>query len=220
MPDPANVFVVDDDAGMRDSLRFLFEADGIAAEYYASARDFLDSGAAARSGCLVADVRMPDMNGLALQDELTRRRSKLVIILMTGHADVPMAVNAMRAGAFDFIEKPFADEALLGSIRRGLAAASAPAVAAAANPGPSAEVAGKIALLTPRERDVLEHLVRGSPHKVIAHALGISPRTIEVHRARIMAKLEARNLAHLVEMMLTSGMSPAVRGRDAAPPRK
>jgi len=220
MPDPANVFVVDDDAGMRDSLRFLFEADGIAAEYYASARDFLDSGAAAKSGCLLADVRMPDMNGLALQEELTRLGSKLVIILMTGHADVPMAVNAMRAGAFDFIEKPFADEALLGSIRRALAMASAPAAAAVANAAQGAEVAARLAQLTPRERDVLEYLVRGSPHKVIAHALGISPRTVEVHRARIMAKLEARNLAHLVEMMLTSGTRPAGRGRDASAPRE
>jgi two-component system response regulator FixJ len=151
----------------------------------------------------VADVRMPEMNGLELQQHLAAEGSRLSVILMTGHADVPMAVGAMRAGAFDFIEKPFADDALLGSVHRALAKARARegAMPAAA----PAEVARRIAALTPREREVLDHLVRGSPHKVIAHALKISPRTIEVHRARIMQKMEARNLAHLVQLMLTGG---------------
>jgi two-component system response regulator FixJ len=188
------IFVVDDDPGMRESLRFLFEAQGLEAAIFASAREFLAAGGAGKTGCLVADVRMPEMNGLELQQHLAAEGSRLSVILMTGHADVPMAVGAMRAGAFD---------ALLGSVHRALAKARARegAMPAAA----PAEVARRIAALTPREREVLDHLVRGSPHKVIAHALKISPRTIEVHRARIMQKMEARNLAHLVQLMLTGG---------------
>ncbi|MCW5772985.1 MAG: response regulator [Rhodospirillaceae bacterium] len=205
MTEVPTVFVVDDDAGMRDSLRFLFEAEELPAEFFASAKAFLAAGAAGRIGCLLADVRMPDMTGLELQEELKRLNSPLSVILMTGHADVPMAVNAMRAGAFDFIEKPFADAALLASVRRALEQARARPLPAPATSAQSAAVASRLGQLTPREREVLNHLVHGSPHKVIAHALGISPRTVEVHRARIMSKLEARNLAHLVEMMLTSG---------------
>jgi two-component system response regulator FixJ len=202
---PAKVYVVDDDAGMRDSLRFLFEAERIDAEFYASAQAFLKAGAAGKAGCLLADVRMPDMTGLELQEKLVGLKSPLTVILMTGHADVPMAVRAMRAGALDFIEKPFADDALLDSVRRALAQARVGTPQPVADPAKAEAMAARLALLTPREREVLDHLVLGSPHKVIAHALNISPRTIEVHRARIMQKLEARNLAHLVEMMLTSG---------------
>jgi two-component system, LuxR family, response regulator FixJ len=204
MPQNARLFVVDDDPGMRESLRFLFESQGIGAEVYASAQEFLAAGGAGKTGCLLADVRMPDMTGIELQEELARRQSPLAVILMTGHADVPMAVRAMRAGAFDFLEKPFADDALLGSVQRALAQerAETPHPSDAAK---AAAIAARLALLTPREREVLDHVVLGSPHKVIAHALNISPRTVEVHRARIMQKLEARNLAHLVEMMLTSG---------------
>lgn len=209
MSEPARVFVVDDDQGMRDSLRFLLEAAGVAVETYASARAFLEAGGAGKSGCLVTDVRMPEMNGLELQEKLAAEGSRLAVILMTGHADVPMAVGAMRAGAFDFIEKPFADESLIDSIRRALGKAQERNRAAPA--AVSAEVAQRLATLTPREREVLDHLVRGSQHKVIAHALHISPRTIEVHRARVMQKMEARNLAHLVQIMLTGG--PGVGGR-------
>lgn len=205
MPQNAKVYVVDDDPGMRESLRFLLDAEGIDAEIYASARDFLAAGGARHSGCLVADVRMPDMTGIELQEELARLKSQLAVILMTGHADVPMAVKAMRAGAFDFLEKPFADNALVESLRRALAQAGAQPPRPATDPAKAAAMSARLAELTPREREVLDHLVLGSPHKVIAHALGISPRTIEVHRARIMQKLEARNLAHLVEMMLTGG---------------
>lgn len=203
MPEQERIYVVDDDPGMRDSLRFLLESEGFAVEAYASARAFLEAGGAGRSGCLVTDVRMPDMNGLELQEKLAAEGSRLSVILMTGHADVPMAVGAMRAGAVDFIEKPFADGALLDSIRRALEMARAREQAGPA--AAPAEVARRLAALTPREREVLDHLVRGSPHKVIAHALKISPRTIEVHRARIMQKMEARNLAHLVQIMLTGG---------------
>lgn len=200
MSDPARVFVVDDDQGMRESLRFLLESAGFVVETFASARAFLDAGGAGKSGCLVADVRMPEMNGLELQEKLTAGGARLPVILMTGHADVPMAVGAMRAGAADFIEKPFADDALIASIRRALA--SAPERERPAAPEVPADLALRLAKLTPREREVLDHLVRGSQHKMIAHALNISPRTIEVHRARIMQKMEARNLAHLVQLVL------------------
>jgi two-component system response regulator FixJ len=154
---------------------------------------------------------MPDMNGLELQQHLAKLGSPLAVILMTGHADVPMAVNAMRAGAFDFLEKPFADDALTGSVRRALAHAQAQGRARAARPADAADVARRLELLTPREREVLDHLVLGSPHKVIAHALEISPRTVEVHRARIMQKMAARNLAHLVQLMLTGGQGAGGR---------
>ncbi len=203
MSDPARVFVVDDDQGMRESLRFLLESAGFAVETFSSARDFLEAGGAGKSGCLVADVRMPEMNGLELQEKLAAEGARLPVILMTGHADVPMAVGAMRAGAADFIEKPFADEALIASIRRALA--PAPERERPAAREVPADLALRLARLTPREREVLDHLVRGSQHKVIAHALNISPRTIEVHRARIMQKMEARNLAHLVQLVLTGG---------------
>lgn len=205
MPLENKVYVVDDDPGMRDSLRFLFEARRIDADIYASAREFLAAGGAKRSGCLIADVRMPDMTGLELQEELAKRRSPLTVIIMTGHADVPMAVKAMRAGAFDFLEKPFADDALFDSVKRALTESRARVQMPPIGEGKSDDTARRLALLTPREREVLDHLVVGSPHKVIAHALSISPRTVEVHRARIMQKLEARNLAHLVQIMLTSG---------------
>jgi two-component system response regulator FixJ len=201
MSEPARVFVVDDDPGKRESLRFLLESAGFAGETYASAPAFLEAGGAGKSGCLVTDVRMPEMNGLELQEKLAAEGSRLSVILMTGHADVPMAVGAMRAGASDFIEKPFSDVALIDSIRRALEKARARERAAPA----AADLERRLATLTPREREVLDHLVRGSQHKVIAHALKISPRTIEVHRARIMQKMEARNLAHLVQIMLTGG---------------
>lgn len=205
MPPENKVYVVDDDPGMRDSLRFLFEARRIDVEIYASAGEFLAADRAKRSGCLIADVRMPDMTGLELQEELAKRSSPLTVIIMTGHADVPMAVKAMRAGAFDFLEKPFSDDALLDSVKRALTESRARVQRLPAGEGKSDDTARRLALLTPREREVLDHLVVGSPHKVIAHALSISPRTVEVHRARIMQKLEARNLAHLVQIMLTSG---------------
>jgi two-component system response regulator FixJ len=202
-PRPAgqSIFVVDDDPGMRESLRFLLEGERYRVETYASARAFIEAGGPSRNGCIVADVRMPDMTGLELQAHLLKSGSAMPIILMTGEADVPMAVQAMKAGAIDFLEKPFADDAMLGSVRRALAQ-----LAATGTGEPVA--AAKAALLdrlTPRERDVLDHLVLGNPHKVIAHELGISPRTVEVHRAHIMQKLEARNHAHLIRMMLARG---------------
>lgn len=198
MPRASDVFIIDDDPGMRESLGFLLEAQGFAVETFGSARDFLAAGGADRSGCLVVDVRMPDMTGLELQQHLAERRVRLSIIVITGHADVQMAVGAMKAGAVDFIEKPFGDDALLASVERALEL-SRQLPPPSANTG---ELRERLATLTAREREVLQHLVTGNPHKVIGYDLNISPRTIEVHRARIMQKLDARNLADLVRIMM------------------
>lgn len=205
--EPVAVFVVDDDASMRDSLRFMLEGAGHRVQTFDSGRAFLAGAAVDRPGCVVTDVRMPEMSGIELQAELKRRGSPLKIIVITGNADVPMAVLAMKAGAADFIEKPFETEAMLDAIARAIAPPPTPAPAAG-----SAEVAARLDRLTPRERDLLEPLVRGQPHKVIAHALGISPRTVEVHRSRIMQKLEARNHADLIRLLLDQGFGGADKG--------
>ena len=198
------VFVVDDDEAVRDSLMALLDAVGLKAEAYGSAQDFLDAYDPSRPGCLVLDVRMPGMSGLELQKKLAASHFRLPVIIITGHGDIPMAVEAMKAGAVDFIEKPFREDALLDGIRLALAqCAPAPRGEAA-----SAELIGRIAQLTPREREVLERLVIGEPNKVIAFGLGISPRTVEIHRARVMAKMEARSLSQLVRMALAAGIDP------------
>jgi len=204
----ADVFVVDDDASIRESLRFMLEGAGHRVECYASGRAFLAAHKETGRGCVVTDVRMPDMSGLELQAELRRRGSPLVVIVMTGNADVPMAVQAMKAGAAEFVEKPFDGDAMLEAIARALAHAPTGAAAPAAAP----EGAERLQRLTPRERDLLEPLVQGQPHKVIAHALGISPRTVEVHRARIMQKLGARNHADLIRVLLAQGYGSANKG--------
>jgi two-component system response regulator FixJ len=201
MAEADTVCVVDDDPGMRDSLGFLLESRGYAVRTFASAQEFLNSGEGRDTGCLVADVRMPDMTGLELQERLARQGSRLRVVIITGHADVAMAVGAMKAGAVDFIEKPFDDDTLVNSVERALDLSRRLSTRAET----SADLGDRLETLTAREREVLDHLVTGSPHKVIAHALNISPRTIEVHRARIMHKLGARNLADLVRMTMAGG---------------
>jgi two-component system response regulator FixJ len=192
------IFIVDDDADVRDSLRILLESSGFKVETYDSAVSFLTNEIYKRDGCLVADIRMPDMDGLQLQEELIKRGSKVPVIIMTGHGDVPLAVRAMKAGAIDFLEKPFDDATLLDSLARAEARASAT----------SAETAGRraveerLAQLTERERQVLDLLVLGKANKVVAYDLSISPRTVEIHRARVMDKMAARSLAELVRMTL------------------
>jgi two-component system response regulator FixJ len=193
------VFVVDDDADIRDSMRLLLEVAGLKVRNYTSARQFLDEGAP-RQGCLVADIRMPDMSGLELQEEVAKRHLDLPVIIMTGHGDVPLAVRAMKAGAVDFLEKPFDDERMLASVRRALEIGSrvrsrnAEAVAAK----------NLLASLTPRERGVLDKLVQGRSNKVVAYELGISPRTVEIHRAHIMGKMDASSLSDLVRLVLAA----------------
>jgi len=202
MPEAPVVFIVDDDEAVRDSLQILLETEGYRTEVYESAIAFLAEYDAARPGCLVADVRMPDMTGLELQEALIDRRAALPVIIMTGHGDVPMAVRALKAGAVDFIEKPFTDDLLLDSLARALAK-----VDAAETERMLAAVAARIETLTPREREVLERLVLGHANKTIASDLAISPQTVEVHRARLMEKLEVQSLSALIRMAMAAGLA-------------
>ena len=194
----ATVFVVDDDAPVRDALRLLLRSTGHRVETYASAQEFLDAYSDDRPGCLVLDVRMPGMNGLDLQERLNERRAILPIIFVTGHGDVPMAVEAMQAGAMDFLQKPFRDDELLDRIGSALETD-------AGNRRELLElgqIAQRFAELTPREHAVMELIVQGKANKVIAGDMGISQRTVEIHRARVMEKTQASSLAHLVRMQL------------------
>jgi two-component system response regulator FixJ len=204
MPDDVTVFVVDDDAPVRDSLTISLQIAGHAVESFASAGAFLASNGHLRRGCLITDVRMPDMDGLELQEELARRKASLAVIVMTGHGDVPLAVRAMKAGAIDFLEKPFARDAVLAAVARALDAGSR-ANEAAVN---AQAMRGRIALLTPREREVFERVAAGKQSKVIAHELGTSARTIEVHRGRMMGKMQARSLQELVRMAIVANSLP------------
>ncbi len=198
----AIIFILDDDAAVRDSLSMLIESAGYKAEAFASCREFLARPPYPPRACLLLDVHMPEMSGLQLQDEMARRGLKLPVIVMTGQADVPVAVRAMKAGALDFIEKPFSDEVMLDSIRNAL---TAPAAKTAGDP----VIAKRIAELTPREHDVMLQMIAGNPNKVTAYNLGISPRTVEIHRARVMEKMAARSLSELVRMALAAGLDPA-----------
>lgn len=195
------VFVVDDDDAVRDSLSISLKLAGHAVETFESAASFLASGAHTRSGCLITDIRMPDMDGLELQEELVRRGSPLPVIVITGHGDVPLAVRAMKAGARDFLEKPFARDAMLAAVKRALEAGSRAAQSAL----DAQQMRSRIATLTPREREVFDLVVAGKQSKVIAHELGASPRTIEVHRGRMMQKMKAGSLQELVRMALAAG---------------
>ncbi|MGH6873357.1 MAG: response regulator transcription factor [Rhizomicrobium sp.] len=194
------ICVVDDDESVRGSLRALLESGGLAVLDFVSARQFLAATALERCECLVVDIRMPEMNGLELQEELIRRGHGFPVVVITGHGDVPLAVRAMKAGALDFIEKPFDADTMLASVRRALETGRTrrdeEAEARAAK--------DLLALLTPRERHVLEQLVAGRSNKVAAYELGISPRTIEIHRARIMEKMKVRSLSEVVRIALTA----------------
>ncbi len=201
--DPVKIFVVDDDEGVRNSLAALLNSEGYETQTFASAQAFLDSYVPAANCCLIADIRMPDMDGLELQEELNRRQVKLPIIMVTGHGDVPLAVRAMKAGAVDFLEKPYDEAVLLASLAR--CAETAHAVASHANA--AGEIQVRLETLTERERQVLQLLAAGKPNKVIAYELTISPRTVEIHRARVMEKMRANSLAELVRMVVALGAS-------------
>ncbi|TXL71810.1 response regulator [Vineibacter terrae] len=200
----ARVFVVDDEDAVRDSLQALLEVAGFEAQCFPSARAFLDWVAVDQIGCLLVDVRMPDIDGLELQRRVGATCPGIAVVMMTGHADVPMAVQAMKAGAVDFIEKPIAREALLAAIRRAVAHADERGRAAVER---SSEEA-KISSLSVRERQVLAGLVAGHPNKVIAHRLEISPRTVEIYRARLMDKMQAHSLPELIRMAVVAGVEP------------
>lgn len=209
MAEGAAVHVIDDDEAVRHSLAFLFESAGLPARTYESSPAFLRVAAGLTAGCVLTDVRMPDMDGLALQRRLGELGVRLPVIVMTGHGDVPIAVRALKAGAADFIEKPFDDDALLVAVRAALAASRLDLERNAE----AGRVAARLARLTPRERQVFDRLVAGHQNKAIAQDLGSSPRTVEVHRARVMEKMGARTLSELVRMALGAGAA----GPDAPP---
>ena len=196
------ICVVDDDAAMRASLCALLESADYEVRAFASARAFLDAREGASCVCLIADIRMPDIDGLALQEELNRKRAGIPVIIITGHGDVTLAVRAMKAGALDFIEKPFADDLLLGAVARAAADDGRAREKAAEAEGAAAHLAA----LSLRERQVLERLVAGKANKVVAYELGISPRTVEIHRANVMDKMQAKSLSELVRLALAAGV--------------
>jgi two-component system, LuxR family, response regulator FixJ len=199
IPVTGTVHVVDDDEAVRDALRFALELEGLAVRTYVDAHALL-AAELPPSGCVVTDFRMPEIDGLQLQARLAERGVRLPVIVMTAHGDVPVAVRALKAGAVDFLEKPFQDGQLAGAVKLALEA-NLKALTRAAD---AADAARRIALLTPRERDVLELMVAGKSNKEIGRALGTSPRTIDVHRARVFQKLAADSLPDLVHLVLTA----------------
>lgn len=197
---PPTVFIVDDDAAIRHAMKTLLDSVNLPSEIFASADDFLDKVSDRRAGCLVLDIRMPGLSGLELQQELNRRGNRIPIIFITGHGDIPMAVEAMQNGALDFIQKPFRDQDLLDRVsdalktdrkRRG-------------KERQQKDIAERIETLTNREHEVFDLVVTGKPNKVIAYELGVSQRTVEIHRSRVMEKMQARSLADLVRMHLAT----------------
>ena len=192
------VWVVDDDEAMRSSLKWLIESVGMRVESFDSADGFLRGHYPGRFGCLLLDVRMPGMSGLELLDHLAREQLLPPTIIITGHGDVPMAVRAMKAGAVDFIEKPFNDEVLLDAIRRALADEEERRVSSSR----AAELSERMSHLTPREHEVMLMVTDGKSNKEIANSLGVSAKTIEAHRARVMEKMQAGSLAELVRMVI------------------
>ena len=197
------VFVVDDDEAVRNSLRLLLKSIGMPAVAYASAEEFLAGYDDEQPGCIVLDVRMPGMSGPELQDELNRRGALIPVIFITGHGDVPMAVEAIRHGAVDFMQKPFSDKDLVGRIQLAMAADRRNREAI----GAKDQIRARIAALTPRERQVLDLVTQGKSNKVIAGDLGASQRTVEIHRSHVMEKMGANSLAQLVRMTMIAGIS-------------
>jgi two-component system, LuxR family, response regulator FixJ len=194
----ATVFVVDDDDAVRESLAFLMKSIGLKAESFPSAQAFLDSYNPARAGCLVLDIRMPGMSGLELQEKLIQMGSILPIIFITGHGDVPMAVKAIKAGAADFVQKPFRDQELIDRIREVLEEDSH----TRAEKLQRTEILRRMETLTEREREVMGQVVDGKANKVVAIDLNVSQRTVEIHRANVMEKMKARSLAQLVRLVM------------------
>jgi len=195
------VFVVDDDEAMRSSLKWLIESTGLGVRTFDSADAFLTGYSPDWVGCLLLDVRMPGMSGLELQAYLEKTGYHLPVIIITGHGDVAMAVKAMRSGALDFIEKPFSDEDLLGSIRRALDADNQARTLRTER----AQILARMEELTPREHEVMDLVTAGKSNKDMATALGVSAKTVEAHRAKVMDKMRATSLAELVRMALLAG---------------
>ena len=202
MPVEGLVYVIDDDQAMRDSLDFLLGAAGLKARLFESAVSFLEALPTLEHGCIVSDVRMPNLDGLELLRRLRESNKSLPIIIMTGHGDIPLAVEAMKLGAIDFIEKPFEDDRLIGTITTALSGAAQRHKGDAV----AADIASRIASLSPRERQVLEGLIAGLSNKLIARDYDISPRTIEVYRANVMTKMQASSVSELVRFAIRGGL--------------
>jgi two-component system response regulator FixJ len=198
----AIVHVIDDDEAVRQSLEFLLRTAGVTARTYDSAAAFLNELPTIETGCVITDVRMPGLSGIDLLRRLSELQVKLPVIVITGHGDVPLAVEAMKSGAVDFFEKPYEDELLLGSVRSALDRSQQNA----SRDSKRAEVEARLATLTNREREVLQGLIAGKPNKIIAFDLAISPRTVEIYRANVMTKMAAASLSDLVRMALVSGV--------------
>jgi len=207
MSDNRIVHIVDDDAAVRQSLAFLLSSAGLPVRLYDSATAFLAGLASVQGGCLITDVRMPGMTGLELLHALKAKACGLPAIVITGHGDVPLAVEAMKAGAIDFIEKPFDQEAILSAVQSAFDHAERKERGGEDR----AAVAAKLASLSERERQVLEGLIAGHPNKTIAYDLGISPRTVEVYRSNLMTKMEAKSLSELIRMTLLAQVPLAGR---------
>jgi two-component system response regulator FixJ len=204
----ALVYVIDDDEAARHSLEFLLKTAGVGVRSFDSAKSFLDSPLDFERGCIVTDVRMPEMSGLDLLRHLKEKQIKLPVIMITGHGDISLAVEAMKIGALDFLEKPFNDELLLAAVRTALEK-EADTVKHSAEIG---DIHAKLTSLSNRERQVLDGLVAGNANKTIAFDLGISPRTVEIYRANLMTKMAASSLSELVRMALQVGMLDTKKG--------
>jgi two-component system response regulator FixJ len=209
--DKAVVHVIDDDEAMRESLAFLLGTVGMEVQTHDSAAAFLNIASTVKAGCVITDVRMPGLSGIELLRRLRELKLAIPVVVITGHGDVPLAVEAMKIGAVDFLEKPFDDEVLLASVRSALNRLEQDQTRQAER----SDVEGRLATLSKRERDVLEGLVAGHANKQIAYDLGISPRTIEIYRANLMTKMQAGSLSELVRMALIAGML----GRDSGGPK-
>ena len=203
-PATPTVFVVDDDEGVRNSLRFLLKSVGLTTRALASASEFLEVYKQNQPGCLVLDVRMPGMSGIELQQQLNLRGAMIPVIFITGHGDIPMAVEAMQHGAFDFLQKPFRDQDLIDRIQRALERDARQRAAL----NQYERIRARFQTLTPREREVLTLMTSGKPNKVMAADLGVSQRTVEIHRARVMEKTGAASLAQLVRMAMDLESQP------------
>ena len=202
--DVPTVFVVDDDPGVGDSMQVLLESAGLNSETFLSADEFLEAYDPGKPGCLLLDVRMPGLSGPELQARLREMGSTIPIIFVTAHGDVPTAVDAVKAGAVDFLEKPYRKEELLAKIQDALEEDARNRAAL----GDLSEIRGRLASLTPREREVMALVVDGKLNKNIARALGISQRTVEIHRSRVMEKMKVRSVSMLVQLVLRVGGQP------------
>ena len=207
MAEPRMVYVIDDEEPVRDSVAFLLEARELSVQSFPSADAFLAATPSLGPGCVLTDMQMPGTDGLALLRQIKERNLPWPVVVMTAHGEVSLAVQALKAGASDFIEKPFPGDVLIEAVLSALQAAEETREQATDR----AEIDSRIAMLTPREREVFAELVAGNQNKVIAYNLGMSPRTVEVHRARVMEKMGARNLSALVRMAVAASVAPTER---------